>query len=62
MNPTSPLSLCVTAIVGLSLLGLPIGHAMIGGSVLYLYLAGLDKILPLIDPEELPAAVARSSG
>jgi C4-dicarboxylate transporter DctM subunit len=30
------------AIVGLSLLGLPIGHAMIGGSVLYLYLAGLD--------------------
>jgi tripartite ATP-independent transporter DctM subunit len=30
------------AIVGLSLLGLPIGHAMIGGSILYLYLAGLD--------------------
>ena len=30
------------AIVALSLLGLPIGHAMIGGSVLYLYLAGLD--------------------
>ena len=30
------------AIVTLSLLGLPIGHAMIGGSVLYLYLAGLD--------------------
>ena len=30
------------AIVALSLLGLPIGHAMIGGSVLYLYMAGLD--------------------
>ena len=32
----------VLAIVALSLLGLPIGHAMIGGSILYLYLAGLD--------------------
>ncbi len=42
MNPTSPFSLAVMAIVALSLLGLPIGHAMIGGSVLYLYLAGLD--------------------
>ena len=42
MNPTSPFSLAVTAIVVLSLLGLPIGHAMIGGSVLYLWLAGLD--------------------
>ena len=30
------------AIVALSMLGLPIGHAMIGGSVLYLFLAGLD--------------------
>ena len=30
------------AIVALSLLGLPIGHAMIGGSVLYLFMAGLD--------------------
>ena len=42
MNLTSPFSLAVTAIVLLSLLGLPIGHAMIGGSVLYLYLKGLD--------------------
>ncbi len=42
MNPTSPFSLCVMAIVALSLLGLPIGHAMIGGSVLYLFLTGLD--------------------
>ena len=30
------------AIVALSLLGLPIGHAMIGASVLYLYLKGAD--------------------
>ncbi|MEF2551588.1 TRAP transporter large permease [Aurantimonas sp. A2-1-M11] len=38
----SPFSLCILAIVALSLLGLPIGHAMIGGSILYLFLAGLD--------------------
>ena len=42
MNPTSPFSLCVMAIVALTLLGLPIGHAMIGGSVLYLLMTGLD--------------------
>jgi C4-dicarboxylate transporter, DctM subunit len=42
VNPTSPFSLAVMAIVALSLLGLPIGHAMIGGSVLYLFLTGLD--------------------
>ncbi|MCC7326812.1 MAG: TRAP transporter large permease [Burkholderiales bacterium] len=29
-------------ILGLSLFGLPVGHAMIGGSILYLFLAGLD--------------------
>jgi C4-dicarboxylate transporter DctM subunit len=38
----SPFGLAVLAIVALSLSGLPIGHAMIGGSVLYLYLKGLD--------------------
>ena len=38
----SPFSLAVLAIVALSLLGLPIGHAMIAGSVLYLWMAGLD--------------------
>jgi C4-dicarboxylate transporter DctM subunit len=38
----SPFSLALLAIVTLSLLGLPIGHAMIGGSIFYLYLAGLD--------------------
>ena len=42
MNPVSPFSLCVMAIVALTLLGLPIGHAMIGGSVLYLLMTGLD--------------------
>ena len=42
MMLASPFSLTLIAIVALSLLGLPIGHAMIGGSILYLYLAGLD--------------------
>ncbi len=42
MNLTSPFSLALGVIVGLSLLGVPIGHAMIGGSVLYLYLKGMD--------------------
>lgn len=40
--PMSPFSFAVMAIVALSVLGLPIGHAMIGGSILYLLLAGLD--------------------
>jgi tripartite ATP-independent transporter DctM subunit len=34
--------LALLAIVFLSFLGLPIGHAMIGGSIFYLYLADLD--------------------
>jgi len=42
VNPASPFSLAVLAILTLSLLGLPIGHAMIAGSVLYLWMAGLD--------------------
>ena len=42
MNLASPFALAIAAIVFLSLLGLPIGHAMIAGSVLYLWLAGLD--------------------
>ena len=37
-----PFSACIVAILGLALLGLPIGHSMIAGSILYLYLAGLD--------------------
>jgi C4-dicarboxylate transporter DctM subunit len=42
MNLTSPFSLAIVAITALSFLGLPIGHSMIAGSVLYLFLAGLD--------------------
>jgi C4-dicarboxylate transporter DctM subunit len=42
MNLTSPFSLALIVIVGLSLLGLPVGHAMIGGSILWLFLSGLD--------------------
>ena len=42
MNFTSPFSLALGVIVGLSLLSVPIGHDMIGGSVLYLYLKGMD--------------------
>jgi len=42
MNFTSPFSLCLWAIVLLSILGLPIGHSMIAGSILYLLLSGQD--------------------
>lgn len=42
MNFTSPFSLTLYTIVALSLLGVPIGHAMIAGSVLYLYAKGMD--------------------
>ena len=42
MSLTDPFTLCILAIVTLSFLGLPIGHAMIGGSIFYLWLAGLD--------------------
>ncbi|GIK83170.1 MAG: permease [Alphaproteobacteria bacterium] len=42
MSATSPFALALVAIVATSLLGLPIGHAMIAGSILYLFLSGLD--------------------
>ncbi|MDO9093119.1 MAG: TRAP transporter large permease [Rubrivivax sp.] len=42
MNLTSPFAIAVMAIIVLSLLGLPVGLAMIGASVLYLYLKGAD--------------------
>lgn len=42
MNLTSPFALCLYALVALSLLGLPVGHAMIAGSIVYLLAAGLD--------------------
>ena len=38
----SPFGLAICAILGLGLLGLPIGYSMIAGSILYLLLAGLD--------------------
>ena len=42
MSLMSPFSLAIVAIVSLSLIGVPIGHAMIGGSVLYLLMRGMD--------------------
>ncbi|CAN7453124.1 TRAP transporter large permease [Bosea sp. LjRoot237] len=39
---STPFSLAILGIVTLSLLGLPIGHAMIAGSILYLLVAGQD--------------------
>lgn len=42
MNLTSPFSLALATIVALSLLGVPVGQAMIGGSILYLWLKGMD--------------------
>lgn len=42
MNFTSPFALTLWALVALTLLGLPIGHAMIAASILYLMLAGQD--------------------
>ncbi len=38
----SPFGLAICVILGLGLLGLPIGYSMIAGSILYLLLAGLD--------------------
>lgn len=38
----SPFAICILAITVLAALGLPIGHAMIVSSILYLLLAGLD--------------------
>ena len=42
MTFASPFSISVVAITALAFLGLPIGHSMIAGSILYLLLAGLD--------------------
>ena len=42
MNFTSPFSLSIVAITALAFLGLPIGLSMMAGSVMYLWLAGLD--------------------
>jgi tripartite ATP-independent transporter DctM subunit len=42
MNLASPFSICLVAITGLALFGLPVGYAMLAGSIVYLYLAGQD--------------------
>jgi C4-dicarboxylate transporter DctM subunit len=42
MSFASPFSISLVVITALALLGLPIGHAMIAGSALYLFLAGQD--------------------
>ena len=42
MNLASPFSLAIVAITALALFGLPIGYAMIAGSILYLLLVGQD--------------------
>ena len=42
MSLASPFSIALTTITLLALLGLPIGHAMIAGSILYLFVKGID--------------------
>ena len=42
MNFASPFSVCIVAITLLAVLGLPVGYAMLAGSIVYLYLAGQD--------------------
>jgi C4-dicarboxylate transporter DctM subunit len=42
MNLTSPFSLALITIIGTSMVGLPVAYAMIGGSILWLFLSGLD--------------------
>jgi hypothetical protein len=46
MTMPPPFPSCIVAIVLLGVLGLPIGHSMIAGSILYLLLSGLDPPLP----------------
>jgi tripartite ATP-independent transporter DctM subunit len=42
MTLASPLSIAIVAITALALIGLPMGHAMIAGSILFLLLDGQD--------------------
>jgi hypothetical protein len=42
MNFADPFVLCLIAIISLAMLGLPMGLSMIGGSILYLALSGID--------------------
>jgi tripartite ATP-independent transporter DctM subunit len=50
MTLLSPFSLCLASIIALAVLGLPVGYAMIAGSVVYLLMAGQD---PSIAAEQL---------
>ncbi|MGF1630649.1 MAG: TRAP transporter large permease [Kiloniellaceae bacterium] len=42
MTLASPFSICLASIIALAVLGLPVGYAMIAGSVVYLLVAGQD--------------------
>ena len=42
MTLLSPFSLCLVSMIGLAVLGLPVGYAMITGSIVYLLVAGQD--------------------
>jgi tripartite ATP-independent transporter DctM subunit len=42
MSFASPFALALAAIVALSLIGLPVAYAMIGGSILWFFLSGVD--------------------
>lgn len=42
MSLADPFVISIVAMVTVSLLGLPIGHAMISGSILYMFLSGID--------------------
>jgi tripartite ATP-independent transporter DctM subunit len=42
MNFASPFAITIFTVTALALLGLPIGHAMIAASILYLWMSGLD--------------------
>jgi C4-dicarboxylate transporter, DctM subunit len=42
MNVASPFSICLVSILALAVMGLPIGYAMICGSIVYLLIAGQD--------------------
>jgi tripartite ATP-independent transporter DctM subunit len=50
MTLLSPFSLCLASIIALAVLGLPVGYAMIAGSIVYLLMAGQD---PSIAAEQL---------
>ena len=53
----SPFTLCIIVLVALAVFGLPIGLSMIGASVFYLLVSGLDQLRALwIDSERTAAS------